>query len=55
MVTGIKIATIAVLLTNADAMAIENKKTANPKVLDVAVRELRLTTKNSRTPDFCKP
>ena len=50
---GIKTATIAVLFTNADAIAIENKYTISPIAFDFEPILISLKTTYSNTPDFC--
>ena len=54
METGIKIATIAVLLTMADATPIVNRYTALPINIDLSARRLTLTMRYSKILVFCK-
>tara|TARA_Y100000768_G_scaffold151771_1_gene113478 strand:- start:483 stop:881 length:399 start_codon:yes stop_codon:yes gene_type:complete len=54
METGIKIATIAVLLTTADATPIVKRYTALPINIDLSARRLTLTMRYSKILVFCK-
>ena len=54
IVTGIKIATIAVLFTTAEATPIANKYAIIPNILDLSIKEFILIIKYSRIWDFCR-
>ena len=54
IVTGIKIATIAVLFTSAEARPIERKYTALPRLREILVSLLILLMRYSKMPVFCK-
>ena len=54
METGIKIATIAVLLTTAEATPIVKRYTALPINIDLSARRLTLTIRYSKILVFCK-
>ena len=54
METGIKIATIAVLLTTAEATPMVKRYTALPINIDLSARRLTLTIRYSKILVFCK-
>ena len=54
METGIKIATIAVLLTTAEANPMVKRYTALPINIDLSARRLTLTMRYSKILVFCK-
>ena len=54
METGIKIATIAVLLTTAEATPMVKRYTALPINIDLSARRLTLTMRYSKILVFCK-
>ncbi len=54
IVIGINTATIAVLLTKADAIAIAKRYTISPNIFDLEPIFIIRNTRYSNTPDFCK-